>query len=769
MYLCCDVEFEGREKYLTHFDLEHDCEFALAPRIKCGFVGCCWTFSNTTLLKKHVLNHKDLFDHVRYLKKLQENGNDFYAPMPTDSSDHFGIIVSKHYDKVLRRLSFLYAKPSMTKELVGGSIQISEDVVYSEAEIFCDSVTRDELQQIAKASHIRCYPFVGFETEEKRMARFEKLGTLIPFEDYNVGPIGAFSVACVFELEPMLQYFFQQPGMLETVKNFMTDCENKRGELYQSFLQGKLWECKKALFPGKLVIPLTLYCGDFTIMDTELKMGAFYLNMPALPFEMQPLLDFVFIAGFHFSADRKEKYIGVEPVVGPIMERLQKLQDEGLTLDLGDSKTKVYFCLTHVQADNLLLDDLLQFPTTNACRFCTADEHQRKTMVRDEENLLRTEVTEAKVYCELNGYGVHYKSTDNWYLEIVKDFLEGVCKVDLVHILPDLIFVHKIITVETLNQRLLTFNYASQDRRHMPLAFSAVDLKNGKIRMDSDQIQCFVRNFPLIMADLMLEDLNNEYKEQLLSWKLFTLMREILYTLLAKTSAPRAEGQLRELVDAHHSLFKKFAPRNGTVPLAFHNATHYWRIIQQLGPLAVQEARPKVSSRHCFGCTTKEEVFDSVIWKHQMILNDKLLVKNFTVQDDFKAPKLQNDVQPDILRAFSYLGPVDGLKSVIRVKCFGEVFKVGAVVVIDIDGGVHPRFAQIEHILMSAERSDFTLLCAILRTDCYDNRLGAFCVSETKPKQRQVVAKNGFMWRRCFNAHKILNDVFVTLHANLHL
>lgn len=777
MYRCCGLEFDDKEEYLVHFEREHDSVYVLAPRIKCGFVGCCWTFMSADLLKKHVLNHIDVFDHDKYIQKLEKNGGDVLGGNSGELVDKKMLATAhKQSEFVARQLSSLYAEPCMSRQSVGLTVQMSEEIANCPPMIEMRNrlyeivakypIPRQDLRKMAYALHKLSHHYSGFETEEKRMAYYKKSGSLIPFEEYTMGNISA--QACDFDIELILRKFMQQPGMLDTVKNFMMKCEDTRSDNFRSILQGALWERKKSLFPGKLVIPLTLYCGDFAVMDSDVKVGAIYVNVPALPRKMQPLLDFVFLSGLHYSADRK--HLEPEHYFGPTLEQLKKLQDEGLTLDLGTSQVKVYFCLTHIQAEDYVLDEILGRTSTDECRFCTADEHLRKKMVIDQDDLMRTESTKSvfDTYNLLN-------SAENWYLDVVTDFLEGVCKLDLVHILIDLIFVQNIISLNNLNRRILTFKYLTEDKRNTPAVFSADDLKNGKIKMDAAQILCFVRNFPMMVGDLIYKhEGDKDEDEQLMSWTLFMRIHSILYVLLAKTSsAPTAEySYLRELIEDHHTMFMKFAPHNGTLPLAFHNATHYWRIIQQLGPPAVQEARPKVSSEHCFVCRKREEVLGSIAWKHQMIINNKLLMKNYIVddEDDFKAPKLQIDVKLEVMRDFSVLGPADGLKSVLMLNCFKEIFKIGAVVVQGMDEGGRPVFCRIEHILIdSNQKGVFKLLCAKLKNNYYDVRLGAYSLSECKPKCRLALGRDDFMWRRCFNAHKINGDVYVSLHAEVYV
>jgi hypothetical protein len=757
MYKCCDLEFDEKEEYLVHFESEHACVSAVS-RIKCGSVGCSWTFTNSALLKKHVLNHRDKFDHVKYISKLYKNGRCILNLLDAD-------VRAAHADTVARELSAMYAEPAMTSELVDAAIQMSENIANSEEmaekrnalfDILYrnrQEVSREDLHIVAQSLHALSHPFLGFETEHRRMAWFEERGTLVPFDR-----IGA--RACHFDIEHMLLTFLQQPGVFEAVKKNMAACEDTPNDNFRSVLQGELWQRKKALFPGKLVIPLTLHCNDFRIMQSRVKVGVVHLNMAALPREMQPLLDFVFVAGLHYSAERKRVNH-----LGPILEQLNELQDEGLQLNLGPAcpAQQVYFCLVNFQGKDHVLDDILErTPSDEECRFCTADDQQLKTMTTDADGLIRT-VANKSVFDQ---YQLHYQSTENWYLDVVTDFLESVCKVDLgLIILPDLIFLHNIISVDILNHRMLHFNYLTDDKRNMPTPFLASDLKIGKIKMSAAQILCFVRNFPMMVGDLINLD------EQLDSWKLFMSMRRVLETLLAETSAPRAAIYLQPAVELHHDLFKKL--HGGTLPAGFHNATHYWRIVKQLGLPVVQEARPSVSSDHCFGCVDRADVLSAIAWKHQMILNDKLLKKNYTVNDEFKAPELQTNVQFSVLQDFFIFGPSDQFKSVLSVDCFRETFKIGSVVVSGLDKDGRPEFCQIEHILVSGGlKADFKLLCAKMKSDYSSDYFGEIRVSEIQPKSRQVVAKCDIKWRKCFNAHTVNGNVYVAysyVRAHLHL
>jgi hypothetical protein len=757
MYKCCELAFEDKEEYLVHFELEHDCESTMS-RIKCGSVGCCWTFTDPEILKKHVLNHRDVFDHMRYIRQLEER---------------HGRILESQSEEVAHQLSTLYAKPSVTSELVQRTVQMSQNLANCSAQIEQRnsifkiiaeySISTKDLRNVALALHKLSHPFSGFETEEKRMAWFENANTLIPFHDYDMGTICAQS--CDFNLWRSLQKFLNKPGMPDTVKKYMAECEETRDGSFRSILQGELWQRKKALFPpGKLMIPLTLYCGDFPIMDSDEKVGAIYINMPALPRKMQPLFDFVFLSSLHFSADRKQ--LDPASYLDSTLHKLKNLEYEGLSLNFDTGYEQVYFCLTHVQAEDYVLDELLGRTTTNECRFCKADEHQRKTMVKDDGDLIRTEATTSF----FDVYRLPFNSTEDWYLDVLTDFLVRVCKVDLVYILTDLIFVQNIISVDDLNRRMLYFNYPVKDKRNMPSEFSADDLKNGQIKMEADQILCFVRNLPMMVGNLIYLREGDEEEKQLLSWTLFMAMRNILYFLLAKTMAPGAEVELRHLVDTHHTLFKQFAPHNGTLPLEFHNAIHYWRIVQKLGPPAVQETRPKVSSEHCGGIADKVDLLGAIAWKQQMIMNEKLLLKNYTIEDNFKAPTFQTNVQLHVMREFSMLGPADGLKSVRRLICFNEMFKIGSVVVLGMDEGGRPTFGKIEHIILvqGGAEGAFKLLCAKLENNFHDERFGAYSLSESKPKVRLVVDRDDIMWRRCFNLHKINNEIYVSLHAEIH-
>lgn len=67
-----------------------------------------------------------------------------------------------------------------------------------------------------------------------------------------------------------------------------------------------------------------------------------------------------------------------------------------------------------------------------------------------------------------------------------------------------MIFDFKYFTVETLNNRVETFNYGPIDIRNRPTLISTEHLKQGVIKMSAAESLCFTRYLGLIIGDLVL-------------------------------------------------------------------------------------------------------------------------------------------------------------------------------------------------------------------------------------------------------------------------
>ncbi|KYN17822.1 hypothetical protein ALC57_09898 [Trachymyrmex cornetzi] len=86
------------------------------------------------------------------------------------------------------------------------------------------------------------------------------------------------------------------------------------------------------------------------------------------------------------------------------------------------------------------------------------------------------------------------------------DLLEGVCGYDLALILFDLIHDKRYFSLETLNNRIVYFDYGPIESSNAVPQIKKEHLITGKLRFSSLEMLCFFRYFELMLGDLVPED-----------------------------------------------------------------------------------------------------------------------------------------------------------------------------------------------------------------------------------------------------------------------
>jgi len=145
---------------------------------------------------------------------------------------------------------------------------------------------------------------------------------------------------------------------------------------------------------------------------------------------------------------------------------------------------RVFFSLGLILGDNLGLHSMLGFTESFIarfpCRFCKSpklnchsqvtqvDEMLRNKTNYDEDilinNITLTGLKEVCVFNQINSFHL----TQNFAVDIMHDILEGVCKYDIGMILKKMIYDFNYFTIDTLNNRIESFNYGSIDIRNRP-------------------------------------------------------------------------------------------------------------------------------------------------------------------------------------------------------------------------------------------------------------------------------------------------------------
>lgn len=131
------------------------------------------------------------------------------------------------------------------------------------------------------------------------------------------------------------------------------------------------------------------------------------------------------------------------------------------------------------------------------------------------------------------------------------------------------------------------FEYGVIDKKNSPPPISLNHLKNGSIIMSTSEMLCFVRNFGLIIGELV--PLKTEI------WKLYIHLRKIIDLCCARALQPECAHLLDALVSEHNRLYLHFS--NSTLKPKFHILTHYGRLLLKNGPISLTSSL-RFESKH---------------------------------------------------------------------------------------------------------------------------------------------------------------------------
>lgn len=237
---------------------------------------------------------------------------------------------------------------------------------------------------------------------------------------------------------------------------------------------------------------------------------------------------------------------------------LNYLYTTGITVNFKNIRT-VKFIVTLILGDNLGLNGILSFAEgfnhNVYCRFCRLKKDTMQKLLSEDVTFLRNHQN----YCldvENNNYtltGVQESSifnnicrfhvTRNYSVDILHDFLEGVCHYDLCNIIKNLLD-QKAFTLDELNANIRYHNYGPFTKNKKIDPITPENLKNNKIRCSGEEMHILVANFALIIGHRV-----NQFSSE---WKLYIALRRILSIVTAKTIHKRTFELLSSLITYHH-------------------------------------------------------------------------------------------------------------------------------------------------------------------------------------------------------------------------
>lgn len=153
------------------------------------------------------------------------------------------------------------------------------------------------------------------------------------------------------------------------------------------------------------------------------------------------------------------------------------------------------------------------------------------------------------------------------------DLFEGVYRYDMALIIQHFIR-QKYFSLTTLNSRIKYFSFNNFQQNKPPLV-TKEHLANGCIIFSASEMLCLLRNFNIIIGDLI----PNENQV----WQFYLLLKEINDIVTFTEISNNTLQYLKYLISEHHDMYLVLF--NSTLKPKHHFLLHYPNIITKIGPL----------------------------------------------------------------------------------------------------------------------------------------------------------------------------------------
>jgi len=623
----CKVSVGDLKALVTHYKIIH----LLKPNstFTCCESSCSQSFNCLSAFKKHVTKK-----HVSTTTNLSPNvqlnfpnavitNNDVYDDFVVDNQHeknctnnnsnapfNFDEMINLVYESSVKFILSLYNNNNFNNvDVVNIQSGIKQCILKPMASILKKVVEKDIkepllLSTFHKIEILILNPFQYCGTEHHLINWLKKNNLISKIKQFNINneiaPVDhsgnlmydeKITKGTLLPLQFQFKQFFEYNNNYEIFYNQLMDYTNKFGSI-SNFVQGKLWKEKVSRYEGKIVLPYFLYVDDFEINNplgshaTFQSIAAFYYSFPLA--QNNSKLSNIFLAALIKSTDIKN--FGNDASLKILINELNLLEKEGLTISTSKGDFHVYFLLGLVLGDNLGLNSILEFSKSFSsnyyCRFCKSHKHICQELNEENVSYLRnienySEDVENLVFSETGVYKesimntiYSFHVTKNYCIDIMHDLFEGVCRYDMCHIIKYFINTIQVFSLETLNSRKRNFNYGPIEIGNISPEITDLHLNKFHLKMSAREMMTFVHFFSLMVGDLVPE--GDEV------WNFFLTLLKMIDILLSYTFTESTIIHLKQLIIQHNSMYIRLF--NDTLKPKHHFLIHYPTIIEYSGP-----------------------------------------------------------------------------------------------------------------------------------------------------------------------------------------
>ncbi|KAL1448325.1 hypothetical protein WDU94_005541 [Cyamophila willieti] len=585
----------------------------------------------------------------------------------------------------------------------------------------------------------------SLSTEHQRFSTFSAGGTLILPEEIVIGSRMEYSQSkqlvqknCTMQLvhlKPVLEQLFSLPNILTDTVQYMSSLCHSSSPI-ENVIQGQAWKKMQTKFkkgPNMLNFPLVLYFDDFetnnplSSHNSIQKLGGVYVSLPVLPKKYFSKLENIFLLALFHAADRTK--FGNRIIFQKIIEELNNLSHTGISASLNNTKIEIRFHVITITGDNLGLNSILgfveSFTANYCCRICNASKLDISKMFCEDVNILRnmdsyreqlvlkspsdTGIKEECTFLQLNNFNLF----ENVAVDLLHDFLEGVCRYVMDFVMNYLISDAKLVSLDILQLKIANFHYGP-DRSSKPVNALFKSGTQIRVKTTASEMLTLVRYFGLMAGSFVPS------KDRV--WELFLLLRKLLNELFTHRVYEENFIPLIETIQDFNKLYYSLAKTN--LKPKFHFLLHYPQMLKRFGPLtqiwAMRfEGKHRVFKIAARSSNNKINICKTTALRNQLNLNNMFFQGkgfNFLSVGKKKALKLL-EMQP-LIDANIMNSSFVGLNfNVPFVTVDGISFHIGDIVLVDIAFHVEDfKFCLIESIFIENNTNEISFLC--MKLDC---------------------------------------------------
>lgn len=788
----CETEIAGGIKELfAHFrafSLLKGCDFTCIAI--CSQNGCQQTFHNSFSFKRHIIKQHtpDVFNveqedhlHVPVLRNIEPDGQnnevvDEIIDDHVDDDDEWDHLDEQQVkERALMLICKLNSSSSVCQSTVSTVVQdvseLFDDLVGSlqnSTETFLLSqnvdVHSEAACQLFDKYRIYRNPFRDIETTYKQLQYLKASKMFIsPVEkeitlgyaqrtDSATGNVLQVPTPCVYHYVPIkevIKLIVESPGFIDTVNEHRESTDG----VMRDFHDGEY--CKTHhLFTMKDCLKLILFNDDVEMTNPlspkagTHKLGALYYTFKNVHPCHLSTLNHIYLAALYKSSDVSE--FGFDVILEPLVKDLKDLETNGLEINCPGFQGILKVGLAQVIGDNLGIHSLfglaMGFTANFPCRKCKAHRDVVRRQTKSDDNLLRTVAnyeedllavnlpqTGVRTSCLLNELE-SFHITSNYAPDVMHDLLEGVCPLEMKLILQNFIESH-YFDLNTLNARIISYNYGFSDSSNKPCAYSQQSLGNadGSPGQKAAQMWTLMRHIGLLIGDLVPE--GNDY------WELLLTLCDCMDIIFSPALTTGDCVFMRQLISDHHELFQELFPDRHLKP-KHHFMLHYPQAALKIGPLVNYWAM-RFEAKHNFFrrlshivCNFKN-ITKTMAQRHQMYLCYQLLSKQSFQEASFEVGPgsctLLNSL-PDCHILSNLLGMYPLFGDVFVAKwavVHGIKYRKGMMVAFDRTDCHYPIYGKIRDVI--TVRNTVHLVLEKWETLYFKQHFHAYVVCPTEP------------------------------------